>query len=473
MTIEAAGKTCSIKAPHARGSNYVTNEVQKKLLVVEDDPGLQSQLRGCFEKYDVLVAGDREDALQQLHKHQPPVATLDLGLPPDANGSSEGLATLEQILGARPNTKVVVVTGNNDRHNAVRAIGMGAYDFYHKPIDAEILGMIVNRAVRVHELEEENRRLIHQHESPLEGVITCNEGMMQMCRTVEKVAPSDVTVLLQGDSGTGKELLARALHTLSARAQGRFVAINCAAIPETLLESELFGYEKGAFTGAVKQTPGKIEYANGGTLFLDEVGDLPMALQAKLLRFLQERVVERIGGRQEIPVDVRIVGATHQDLPAKSRAGAFREDLYYRISGVIIAIPPLRDRPGDTLLLARALLENFCRQEGKPKRAFSKDALMALENYAWPGNVRELQNRVKRAVIMAEGKQIAAKDLELDTATENSRSFSLRDLRERAEREAILRALNHASGKIAQAADLLGISRPTFYDLARKLNLKI
>lgn len=451
----------------------MTDDARKKLLVVEDDPGLQGQLRWCFENYEVLVAGDRQSALQQLQKHQPSVVTLDLGLPPDANGSSEGLATLEQILGIRPDTKVVVVTGNNDRGNAVRAVGMGAYDFYHKPIDAEILGMIVNRAVRVHELEEENRRLVQQHESPLEGVVTCNESMMQVCRTVEKVAPSDVSVLLQGESGTGKELLARSLHTLSARAQQRFVAINCAAIPETLLESELFGYEKGAFTGAVRQTTGKIEYANSGTLFLDEVGDLPMALQAKLLRFLQERVVERIGGRQEISVDVRVVGATHQDLPAKIKAGTFREDLYYRLSGVTIAIPPLRDRPGDTLLLARALLENFCRLEGRPRRSFSKDALMALENYAWPGNVRELQNRVKRAVIMAEGKQITANDLELDSTKGISQSFSLRDLRERAEREAILRALNHSGGKIAQAADLLGISRPTFYDLARKLSLKI
>ncbi|MEW6331944.1 MAG: PEP-CTERM-box response regulator transcription factor, partial [Pseudomonadota bacterium] len=412
----------------------MTEGTRKKLLVVEDDPGLQAQLRWCFENYEVLVAGDRESALQQLQKHQPPVVTLDLGLPPDANGSTEGLATLEQILGVRPDTKVVVVTGNNDRGNAVRAVGMGAYDFYHKPIDPEILGMIVNRAVRVHELEEENRRLVHQHESPLEGVITCNESMMQVCRTVEKVASSDVSVLLQGESGTGKELLAQSLHTLSTRAQQRFVAINCAAIPETLLESELFGYEKGAFTGAVRQTPGKIEYAHGGTLFLDEVGDLPMPLQAKLLRFLQERIVERIGARQEISVDVRVVCATHQDLPAKIKAGTFREDLYYRISGVTITIPPLRDRPGDILLLARALLENFCRQEGRLRRTFSKDALVALESYAWPGNVRELQNRVKRAVIMAEGKQITANDLELDSAKGVSQSFSLRDLRERAER---------------------------------------
>jgi two-component system NtrC family response regulator len=449
-------------------------QMNNKLLVVEDDPGLQDQLRWCFDHYEVIVAGDRAAALEQLRKHQPPVVTLDLGLPPDADGISEGLATLEEIVSHRPDTKVIVVTGQNDRENAVRAVGSGAYDFYHKPIDAEILGLIVNRAYRLCELELENRALVQQKsDHSVDGVVACSAEMISVCRTVEKVAPSDVTVLLRGESGTGKELLARSLHTLSSRAQGRFVAINCAAIPETLLESELFGYEKGAFTGAVKQTPGKIEYANGGTLFLDEVGDLPMALQAKLLRFLQERVVERIGGRQEIAVDVRVVGATHQDLQEKIKTGAFREDLYYRISGVTITIPPLRDRPGDTLLLARALLENACRQEGRSRCNFGKDALTALTNYAWPGNVRELQNRVKRAVIMTETKQITAKDLELDAVTENNRIFSLRDLRERAEREAILRALSHTGGKIAQAADLLGISRPTFYDLARKLDLKI
>lgn len=449
-------------------------ETNKKLLVVEDDPGLQNQLRWCFDSYDVVMAGDRISALEQVRRHQPPVVTLDLGLPPDANGISEGLATLEEIVAQSPDTKVIVVTGQNDRENAVRAIGSGAYDFYHKPIDAEILGLIVNRAYRLSELEMENRALVQQKiDLPVEGVVACSPAMIKVCRTVEKVAPSDASILLLGESGTGKELCARSLHVLSARSSGRFIAINCAAIPENLLESELFGYEKGAFTGAAKQTSGKIEYANGGTLFLDEVGDLPMPLQAKLLRFMQERVVERIGGRQEIPVDVRIVCATHQDLPGKIKAGTFREDLYYRISGMTIAIPPLRDRTGDTLLLARVFLENFCRQEGRSRLSFSKDALVAIESYAWPGNVRELQNRVKRAVIMAEGKQVNASDLELDTAMVDSRTFNLRELRERAEREAISRALSHTGGTIAQAADLLGVSRPTLYDLVRKLNLKI
>lgn len=445
-----------------------------KLLVVEDDPGLQSQLRWCFERYVVLTAGDRTTALELVRKHSPPVITLDLGLPPDAGGSSEGFATLEQILSLTPDAKVIVVTGNNDRENAVRAVGLGAYDFYYKPIEPVLLGMIVNRANRVHELERENRWLLQQQtETPLEGVISCSPEMLKVCRTVEKVAPSHATVLLQGDSGTGKELLARSLHKLSSRGNARFVAINCAAIPENLLESELFGYEKGAFTGAIKQTPGKIEYANGGTLFLDEVGDLPMSLQAKLLRFLQERVIERIGGHTEIPVDVRVIGATHQDLLSKIKAGGFREDLYYRISEVTISIPPLRERAGDIVFLSRAILESCCRQENRPLLKFSKDALAALEAYPWPGNVRELKNRIKRAVIMAEGKQITTGDLELTSPeSEGLINFALREIREQAERQAIVRALGHAGGKITEAAELLGISRPTMYDLIRKFNLK-
>src|SRR3989344_3330319 len=282
-------------------------QISKKLLVVEDDPGIQGQLRWCFDNYEVVVAGDRATAVEQVRRHQPPVVTLDLGLPPDANGISEGLATLEQIMAQNPDTKIIVVTGQNDRENAVRAVGSGAYDFYHKPIDAEILELIVNRAYRLRELEMENRSLMQQKiDVPVEGVVACSPEMVKVCRTMEKVAPSDATILLLGDSGTGKELCARSLHSLSPRNSARFIAINCAAIPENLLESELFGYEKGAYTGATKQTPGKIEYANGGTLFLDEVGDLPMPLQAKLLRFLQERVVERIGGGGEIPGGVGI-----------------------------------------------------------------------------------------------------------------------------------------------------------------------
>ena len=443
------------------------------MLVVEDDPGLQDQLRWCFDRYEVIVAGDRASALDQVRHHQPPVVTLDLGLPPDADGISEGLLTLEEIVAQSPDTKVIVVTGQNDRENAVRAVGSGAYDFYHKPIDAEILGLIVNRAYRLRELETENLSLMQQKvDHPVEGVVACSPEMVKVCRTVEKVAPSDASILLLGDSGTGKELCARSLHDLSPRSKGRFIAINCAAIPENLLESELFGYERGAFTGAVRQTPGKIEYANNGTLFLDEVGDLPMSLQAKLLRFLQERVVERIGGREEIQVNVRVVCATHQDLAEKIRTGTFREDLFYRISEIAVQIPPLKNRGGDILLLARMYLEVFTREQGRKLRGFSKDALSALEAYAWPGNVRELKNRVKRAVIMAEGKQVTAKDLELSEAAANEADFSLRYMREQAERQAIMRALSHAAGKITIAADLLGISRPTIYDLIKKYNLK-
>ena len=449
-------------------------KIHNKLLVVEDDPGLQDQLRWCFDRYEVVVAGNRATAMEQLRRHQPPVVTLDLGLPPDANGIGEGLATLEEIVAHSPDTKVIVVTGQNDRENAVRAVGSGAYDFYHKPIDAEILGLIVNRAYRLRELEMENRDLMQQKtDHTVGGVVACSPEMVKVCRTVEKVAPSDATILLLGDSGTGKELCARSLHDLSPRASSRFIAINCAAIPENLLESELFGYERGAFTGAVKQTPGKIEFANGGTLFLDEVGDLPLSLQAKLLRFLQERVVERIGGREEIPVNVRVVCATHQDLAAKIQLGTFREDLYYRISEISIQIPPLCKRGGDISLLAQMFLGQFSQEQGKNLRGFSKDALMAMESYAWPGNVRELMNRVKRAAIMTEGKQVQAKDLELEGVSRDEAQLDLRHVREQAERQAIVRAISHAGGKISAAADLLGISRPTMYDFIRKFNLKI
>ena len=446
----------------------------RKLLVIEDDPGLQTQLRWCFENYEVIIAGDRESAMSELQAHKPPVVTLDLGLPPDADGTSEGFQLLEEILQQAPHTKIIVVTGNNDREHATRAVAMGAYDFFYKPIDADMLELIVNRAYRLYELEDENRRLAtKQTESPLEGVITGSDDMLQVCRTVEKVAPTDATVLVLGESGTGKELLAKSLHGLSNRSGNRFVAINCAAIPENLLESELFGYEKGAFTGAAKQTPGKIEVASGGTLFLDEVGDMPMPLQAKLLRFLQERVVERVGGRKEIPVDVRVICATHKDLHELIRNAEFREDLYYRISELTITIPSLRQREGDAVLLARVFLERISKQQGKQGYRFSKDALAAIESYSWPGNVRELENRVKRAVIMAEHKQITAADLELGgSSVEEMTTFNLREIRDNADRQAITRALNHVGGKVSQAAELLGISRPTMYDLLRKFGLK-
>src|SRR6185312_5147952 len=382
------------------------SEPQRCLMIVEDDTGLRSQLRWSFEDYDVVMAGDRKSALELLHRHQPSVVLQDLGLPPDANGTTEGFATIADILQEAPYTKVIVATGNGDRDNAVKAIGSGAYDFCSKPLDLEVLRLIVGRAFRVHELEAENRKLRSQSSSALEGIIGNSEAMLHACRMAEKVGPTNATVLLLGETGTGKELFARALHRLSPRRDGPFVAINCAAIPETLLEAELFGYEKGAYTGAHKQTKGKIELAGGGTLLLDEIGDMPVALQAKLLRFLEERSVERIGGREPIPVDVRIICATHQDLHMLIRDGRFRQDLFYRISEVNIVLPALRDRAGDTVLLAQHFLEQAASRHKRAVRGFTAKALKAIAAHPWRGNVRELENVINNAVIMAEGKQI-------------------------------------------------------------------
>jgi len=449
-------------------------ETKRYLLVVEDDPGLQSQLRWCFDGYEVVVAGDREEAITLIRRHEPGVVTLDLGLPPDPGGVSEGLATLQEILSLAPGTKIIVVTGDNDRANAVRAIGMGAYDFYQKPVDPELLALIVDRAYQVHELENENRRLQQQadHKAPLEGIIATSPQMLKVCRMVEKVAPSDITTLLLGPSGTGKEVIARALHELSPRAGKKMVAINCAAIPDTLLESELFGYEKGAFTGAAKQTRGKIEYADGGTLFLDEIGDLPFDLQAKLLRFIQERVVERIGGRAEIPVDVRIICATHQNLKQLIAEGRFREDLYYRVSEITINIPPLKDREGDVIVLAKAFLDRFAEEQKRPIRGFDPEAIAGIEHYDWPGNVREIESRIKRAVIMSDGPNISLEDLELDVPDDDAEAMplNLQQVRDEAERLAINRAINHTEN-VSDAAKLLGITRPTLYRLMEKYGM--
>ena len=449
------------------------SDAKQKILLVEDDPGLQKQLKWSLADYELVMAADRDSAVVQLRRHEPAVVLLDLGLPPDADGATEGLAALQQILSLAPATKVIVVTGNLDRSNAVKAIHIGAYDFFQKPFDPDVLALMIARALHVHALEAENRRLVaRQRGSALQGLITSSEPMLKICRTVEKVAPANATVLLLGESGTGKEVLARGVHELSPRAGKRFVAINCAAIPDTLLESELFGYEKGAFTGAAKQTIGRIEYANEGTLFLDEIGDLPMPLQAKLLRFLQERVIERLGGRGEIPVDVRVVCATHRDLAEMIREGSFREDLYYRLSEITVKIPPLRERPGDAVLLAQAFLERYAREQGRNIRGFTADALGALETHVWPGNVREMENIVKRATIMADGTQITAADLGLDAAHAEPQPFNLRQARENAERLAVGRALAHSDGSIAQAAELLGITRPTLYDLMAKIGMK-
>ncbi|HKX53985.1 MAG TPA: PEP-CTERM-box response regulator transcription factor [Nitrosospira sp.] len=445
---------------------------KKSLLVIEDDPGLQRQLRWSFDEYEVLVASDRESALALVRRHESAVVTMDLGLPPDPDGASEGLATLEQILELAPDTKVIVLTGNQDHGNALKAIAAGAYDFHQKPFDPNILSLVIERAYYLYALQQENRKLLQaQMNSPISGLITRDPVLSKVCRNIEKVAPSDATVILLGESGTGKEILARALHQLSARREKRFMAINCAAIPESLLESELFGYEKGAYTGAVKQTPGKIELAHEGTFFLDEVGDLPMPLQAKLLRFLQERVIERIGGRKEIPVDVRVVCATHQNLKKLIEDGRFREDLYYRLSEIVITIPPLRQRVGDAALLAHHFKNKFCMQEKRPSLNFSQEALAAIESHSWPGNVREMENCIKRAVIMADGSVIGADDLGL-YSTSAAEPINLRQIRDKAECDALMKALARVDGNVVKAAELLGVSRPTIYDLMNRHGLK-
>jgi len=446
-------------------------DARKPLLIVEDDPALQKQMQWAFDGYETVVADDRASAIAQLRRHEPAVVTMDLGLPPRPDEATEGLALLEEMHSLAPDTKIIVLTGQSDRAHALKAIALGAYDFCTKPFEPEVLGLTIGRAFRLHELQAENARL--QAALPARstaGLITLDPGLQRVCRTIEKVAPTSATVLILGESGTGKELLARALHEQSPRASGRFVAINCAAIPENLLESELFGYEKGAFTGAVRQTPGKIELAHGGTLFLDEIGDLPMSLQAKLLRFLQERVIERVGGRQEIPVDVRIVCATHQSLTEHIAEGKFREDLYYRLAEIVVEVPPLRARHGDAALLAHAFVRRFADEHRRGTMTLMPDAIAAIEGHAWPGNVRELENVLKRAVIICDGPTISAADLGL--AQTPSEALNLREVREEAERHAVLRALGRVNGNLTRAAEMLGVSRPTLYDLIHRFGLK-
>ena len=447
-------------------------DVRRKLLIVEDDLGLQRQLRWAYDGYDVLVAADRAEAIALLRAEEPDVVTLDLGLPPDGDGVTEGFAALAEILSLKPDTKVIVASGHGARESALQAIADGAWDFYQKPIDIDALGLIVDRAFHVHALEAENRRLAAQAggQSVLGGMIAAAPEMLKVTRMIERVAGADVSVMLLGASGTGKELLARGLHDASPRRGGAFVAINCAAIPETLLESELFGHEKGAFTGAVKTTEGKIELAAGGTLFLDEIGDVPLALQVKLLRFLQERVIERIGGRKPIAVDTRIVCATHQDIDAMVADGRFREDLYYRLAEIVVRIPSLAERPGDAGLLARHFLAKYARTMNPLVTGLAPDARAAIDAWGWPGNVRELENRIKRAVVMAEGKSITAADLDLDGGGDDD-TINLKAAREHADRRAIRHALARAEGNISSTAKLLGISRPTLYDLLKSYGL--
>ena len=449
-------------------------EKLQPLLVVEDDLALQKQIKWSLDGYESVLANDRESAMAQLRRHGSPVVTMDLGLPPDADSVSEGFKLLEQILAAAPDTKVIVLTGQNGQANALKAVAMGAYDFLAKPFEPEVLNLCVERAFRMHELQAENKRLqALQASDAIAGLITRDPQMLRVCRTIEKVANTNASVMLLGESGTGKEVLARGLHQQSNRSNGSFVAINCAAIPENLLESELFGYEKGAFTGAAKTTPGKIETAHGGTFMLDEIGDMPMPLQAKLLRFLQERVVERVGGRQGIAVDVRVVCATHQNLAQCIKDGRFREDLYYRLAEIVVEIPPLRQRVGDAALLAHAFARRFAQEHGR-SLTLADDALRAIEAHPWPGNIRELENRIKRATIMADGSQITALDVGFTDAdgVDDDRSLDLRVIREAAEQRAVLAALARTDGTVAKAAELLGVSRPTLYDLMHRLGLK-
>ena len=452
----------------------MTEQTEPKiLLVVEDDEGLQRQLKWAYEGYSVVCASDRAQAIEALRAHEPAVVTLDLGLPPDPDGTDEGFAALEEILRLKPDTKVIVATGHGARESALKAIGMGAYDFYKKPVDIDDLGLIVARAFHLHEIEEENRRLESGSTTTvLASIVTAAPEMMKVAKTIERVASADVSVMLLGASGTGKELLARAVHEKSGR-KGEFIAINCAAIPENLLEAELFGYERGAFTGAVKSNVGKIELAEGGSLFLDEVGDIPLPLQVKLLRFLQERMIERIGGRQPIAVDTRIVCATHQDLEAMIGDGRFREDLYYRLAEIVVKIPSLAERSGDAVLLARHFVNRFSRELNPSVQSLSQEAIAAIDAYAWPGNVRELENRLKRAVIMADGKSLTATDLDLHGgADEEQQAINLRAAREVADRKAIRQALSRTENNISGAAKLLGVSRPTLYDLLKQYRLQ-
>ena len=437
-----------------------------KILVVEDDPGIQSQLKWSLDDHEVTLVDNHDSAMDSVRALEPDVVLLDLGLPPDPGGATEGLRTLKDIMEIAPTTKVVVITGNDERAHAVNAIGLGAYDFFNKPIDPDLLLHVVDRAERLAALERENLRLhANSTSSPLDGIIAISEPMVKVCRDIERLAPSKISTLLLGESGTGKELLARALHELSPRASQRMVAINCAAIPENLLESELFGYEKGAFTGAAKTTKGKLEYAHGGTLFLDEIGDLSLPLQAKLLRFLQEKVIERVGGRTEIAVDARVISATHKDLKELIAEKTFREDLYYRLGEVTVDIPPLRERQVDVQVIAKYLLKKYLKDQGGLAKRFSNSALNAMSNYEWPGNIRELENKVKRASVMAEGKVVSAQDLDLDESDNYATDLNLRAVRDSAERTAVINALHLSNKNMSKTAKMLGISRPTLYDL--------
>jgi two-component system NtrC family response regulator len=446
----------------------------EKLLIVDDDKGIQKQLKWSLSDYEAILADDRENAVAAIRRHEPKVVTLDLGLPPDEANATEGLAALQEILTIAPHTKVIVITGNDDRTNALKAIAAGAYDFYQKPVEPEVINIIISRAFSVAAIEEENRKMRAVAGSDI-GIIGNSESIERLRMMVKRIAPTQITALLLGESGTGKEVAANAVHIASDRKKKPFIAINCASIPETLLESELFGFEKGAFTGAHRTTKGKIECAEGGTLFLDEIGDMPFNLQAKLLRFLQEKCIERLGGRQEIHVDVRVVCATNQNLEEMVANKEFREDLFYRVSEITLNIPPLRDRDEDVLILAQYFLQRYAAEYKRNVKSFSEDGLSAIKAHRWPGNIRELQNKVKSSVIMTTGTQVTAIDLGFfNHQSENvALSLNLRTVREQAESIAIQKSYALAEGNMSKTADLLGVTRPTLYSLIEKYELTI
>lgn len=452
--------------------------VKPRLLIVDDDEEIRLQMKWSLNTdYDVVLAGDRAQALTAFRGHKPAVVLLDLGLPPRPAETVEGLAALAELLAENRSVKIIVISGQSERTNALKVVGDGAYDFLSKPVEMTELKVILRRAFHVSQLEQELQTIRSQSKpDTFEGLLGTCDGMQEVVSTIRKVATSDASVLVLGESGTGKEMAALAIHRRSPRNQGPFVAINCGAIPETLIESELFGHEKGSFTGAHARRVGRIEMASGGTLFLDEIGELPFALQVKLLRFLQEQQIERVGGKGPIPVDVRVVSATHVNLRKAMTEGRFREDLFFRLAVVAITLPPLRSRGGDILLLARAFLKKFSPTDSNHAKQFDPSALLALEQHAWPGNVRELENRIKRAVIMADGIWIAPKDLELSPPAEpapaSSTPKTLKAAREALERKMVQGALLRAEGKISAAAVELDVSRPTLYELMEKLGIK-
>jgi two-component system NtrC family response regulator len=461
----------------------------ESILIVDDDNGIRKQLKwGLETDYKVLLAEDGRKALELFKQHEPKVVSLDLGLPPDADGASEGLRVLEEVLAAGKNTKVIVVSGNEDRSNALAAVGLGAYDFCQKPIELDTLKIILQRAFHLAELEAENRRLQESRaggKASMEGLFGQCPQMEEIFSIIRKVGSIDVPILILGESGTGKELVARAIHENSLRKKGPFIPINCGAIPENLLEAELFGHEKGSFTGAQARVQGKVEFAHGGTLFLDEIGDMPLLLQVKLLRFLQEKVIQRVGGREDIEVDARIVAATNIDIEEAIKNGNFREDLYYRIGVVTAKLPTLRERGDDIAMLANLFMRRFAHEYKRRVKCFSVASLRVLNTYEWPGNIRELENRIKRAVVMSETQTIDPQDLGFAAKNMSEdqdktlcygvdvSGMKLKEARSVVEKGLLAEALEASQGNIMKAAEVLGVSRPTLYDLMKKHNFTV